>query len=545
MTQSRPRLPVLLVALALLSSGCFLRLSVANIDPYGDGQLRFGAGLANCSEFDDEVQCSYTVFDDEGFLVDITSTAELLSDYGFFGLLIDPVVLQVPADLVVIQAVYDRDGRIGQLLVEETPAFDAAPGETVTAEPGHKFLILDLPAGDIEDIGPGDARDGPTFGFTLSFNLPEPRPLQVKPMFTAHVMEEGRDYYPPLLPCVTDFAQVPPLDIPVDFTGQDITDAVVDLARANAPLACQDRVYSFATGPVTRLAGPDRIATSIATSQASHGSLSAAAVVLARADAFPDALAGAPFARAQGGPILLTASDALDPRVAEEITRLLAPGSTVFLLGGTAALSDGVAQAVTDLGYGVERLAGANRFATAAAIAGHVAQPRGPLFIADGGTFQAALLAGNAAARDFTAVLLTDGAAMPAETQAFIDAHPELERVAVGTPAVTADPAADGVPGEDPARLSVDLAMRVWGTDVATVAVASATAFPDGLTGGPHSADRQAPLLLTDPQSLSQPLRDHLTANPTVDRVFVYGGEAAVSADVADELRGLVSSPDD
>src|SRR5690242_17551229 len=67
---------------------------------------------------------------------------------------------------------------------------------------------------------------------------------------------------------------------------------------------------------VQRVAGPTRIGTAIATSQdefATGGS--ARAVVLARADNFPDALAGGPLAAAKGGPLLLTPSNALDPTV--------------------------------------------------------------------------------------------------------------------------------------------------------------------------------------------------------------------------------------
>ena len=264
--------------------------------------------------------------------------------------------------------------------------------------------------------------------------------------------------------------------------------------------------------------------------------------MLARADAFPDALAGGPFARAQGAPILLTATDALDERTATELQRLLEPGSTVFLLGGQAALSDAVAAQVAALGYAVERLAGSNRFATAAAIADYPAQVAGPLYLADGGTFQAALLAGNAAARDFSAVLLTDGSQLPAETAAFLDAHADLPRIAVGPAAATADPSAEAVPGDDPAALSANLAERVWGADVTTVAVASAATFPDGLTGGPHSATRAAPLLLTDPAALSAPARTYVESHPHLTRAFLYGGDAAVAAAVSDELAALLTA---
>ena len=72
---------------------------------------------------------------------------------------------------------------------------------------------------------------------------------------------------------------------------------------------------------------------------------SAQAVVLARADLFPDALAGAPLAVAKGGPLELTSLSGpsfIDPRTVTEIQRVLTPGKTIFVLGGPAAIVDNV-----------------------------------------------------------------------------------------------------------------------------------------------------------------------------------------------------------
>ena len=236
--------------LGLLSTGCFLRLSTAYIDPYGDGQLRFESGLVNCaSTTSSSASAASTAPSTRMASLEITSTADLIADYGLFGALIDPVVLQVPEDVTVIQGTYDREGRSGHSRSGGRSCSTRLPGETVVAEPGHVFLILDLPADAAADVPDGDAQDGPTFGFTLSFRVPNHDLWRSRRMFTAHVVEDGRDFYPPLLPCTTDFAQVPSFEIPMAFTGENIGPAIVDLARELAPLACQDRVYQFATGP--------------------------------------------------------------------------------------------------------------------------------------------------------------------------------------------------------------------------------------------------------------------------------------------------------
>ncbi len=119
-----------------------------------------------------------------------------------------------------------------------------------------------------------------------------------------------------------------------------------------------------------RLAGPDRIDTAIAISKRGHATdRSAKGAVLARSDAFADALAGAPFAARHDGPLLLTPSSSLDQRVAAELRRAVAPGSTVYLLGGTGALSAEVEAAVRADGFTPRRIAGANRYETSVAAA--------------------------------------------------------------------------------------------------------------------------------------------------------------------------------
>ncbi len=128
------------------------------------------------------------------------------------------------------------------------------------------------------------------------------------------------------------------------------------------------------TPPVLRLGGAGRIDTAIQISQdyiADVGSTqgTATSVVLARSDSFPDALAGGPLAVAKAGPLLLTPPGSLDPRVLTEIKRVLAPGATVYLMGGEGALSAAVATEVTQAGYVTQRFAGTDRFDTALKVA--------------------------------------------------------------------------------------------------------------------------------------------------------------------------------
>ncbi len=91
-------------------------------------------------------------------------------------------------------------------------------------------------------------------------------------------------------------------------------------------------------------------------------------VVIATGESFADALAAGPALYATGYPLVLTPSAGLTPAAKSTLTAL---GAThAIILGGTAAVSAQVESQLTTIGIHVDqRLAGADRTATAAAIA--------------------------------------------------------------------------------------------------------------------------------------------------------------------------------
>ncbi|MBO1911519.1 cell wall-binding repeat-containing protein, partial [Microvirga sp. 3-52] len=122
-------------------------------------------------------------------------------------------------------------------------------------------------------------------------------------------------------------------------------------------------------GEIDRIFGSDRFQTAIEISR--NGWESADTVILARGDNFADALAGVPLAHSVDAPILLTQTKKLTEGVLEEIERLGA--SIVIVLGGESAVSETVENKLSKANLTVERASGANRFATAAAIANLIA----------------------------------------------------------------------------------------------------------------------------------------------------------------------------
>jgi cell wall-associated NlpC family hydrolase len=169
---------------------------------------------------------------------------------------------------------------------------------------------------------------------------------------------------------------------------------------------------------VVRIAGVDRYATAAALSQVTFPQ-GANVVYIATGSAFPDALAAA-GAAGGNGPVLLARQNALPASTAAEVRRL-AP-SIVHVVGGVDAIGNAVLNAIPAR---VDRIAGGDRFATAAALSA-IAFPQGApvAYVATSADYPDALSAAASAARNGP-VLLTSLWNAPASTVA------ELQRLGV------------------------------------------------------------------------------------------------------------------
>jgi hypothetical protein len=293
---------------------------------------------------------------------------------------------------------------------------------------------------------------------------------------------------------------------------------------------------------VQRISGATRFDTAIATSQDQFFvSGSAAAVVLTRADTYPDALAGVPLAAKVGGPLLLTSSNSLSDAVRAEIIRVLPAGGPVYILGGTSAVSAAVATTITGLGFVVHRLAGANRFATAVAGAGGPGHPT-TVFEATGLNFPDALAGGPAAIEAGAAILLTNGSVPAAETTAYLAAHTGGTHYALGGPAAAADPTATAISGADRYQTAALVAETFFHTP-AVAGVATGTNFPDALAAGPDLASRDAPLLLVPPVGVLPPgtTGQLLEYAQTLRSALVFGGTTSISDAVGAQVGTLAN----
>lgn len=72
-----------------------------------------------------------------------------------------------------------------------------------------------------------------------------------------------------------------------------------------------------------------------------------------------------------------------------------------------------------------------------------------------------------------------------------------------------------------------------------TAVLASETNYPDALAASSLAGDRNAPILLTDPKSLSEETKARLKRiNPQI--LFIVGGEAAVFSKVGKNVEELL-----
>ena len=301
-----------------------------------------------------------------------------------------------------------------------------------------------------------------------------------------------------------------------------------------------------------RVAGVDRYATAAEVARLLKPSGSTDAVLAAAHD-FPDALAGAPLAGAKDAPVLLTGRTALPAATAQALSDLGV--DRVTILGGTSAVGPAVEAQLRDAGYLVERVAGGDRFATAAAVAravyaenagGNFPSARRAVFVANGLRFPDALAASAPAAAGPAQIpiVLVASDRVPAVTaQVLRDLQVDLALV-VGGPAAVSESVRQalersgvntvrigGQTRTDTATSVAAFAQEYLGFDAHSLLLARGDDFADALAAGPLGGARRDPLLLTrDVDGLSPPTARYLaTQCGAVQVVRAVGGREAVS----------------
>ncbi len=242
----RIRLWAALGLVTVSTTGCFLRLLLGYevAESLGEEiELIISAVFANAttatcsvSPFGGFVECTYT-FESSEFpgIADETSTAQLISEFGLFGALIDPVVLELPAGVTGITGTYtDGGANFGDLLVY--PSLSYVPvddNRTLTPGPGKQLVVVDFPE--------GIPVDGVDYQMSLSFQQLVPAgtgPTPIRALLTGKFRAGPKTYYPPMLPCTSDIASLPVITLPRAATFQPLT-------LPGGFQGCDDERYTF------------------------------------------------------------------------------------------------------------------------------------------------------------------------------------------------------------------------------------------------------------------------------------------------------------
>lgn len=296
---------------------------------------------------------------------------------------------------------------------------------------------------------------------------------------------------------------------------------------------------------VIRVAGSDKYGTSAAVSRSSFAPGVAVAYV-ASGNGYVDALSGGPAAGFTNGPVLLVGQTAVPAIIQAELQRL--KPQRIVILGGDAVVSASVEQQLRTFTAGsVTRLAGADRFATSAAISTTFPAGVSVAYVATGRNFPDALSGAALAASSAAGgpMLLVESDSIPPLIKAELTRLRPGRIVILGGSAVISDSVQQQLAGFTAGAVSRLSGTDRYGTSAAisaqfpagtgTVYVATGTNFPDALTGAPAAGLQGAPVLLVDPNSIPAPVVAELTRlNPV--RIIILGGLAAVSASVAAAL---------
>ncbi len=296
-----------------------------------------------------------------------------------------------------------------------------------------------------------------------------------------------------------------------------------------------------------------------------------------------DAISVAGLAGFLDAPVLLTPSDSLNGGVADFIEDYGV--QTIHVLGGPAAVSDSVVEAIEGLANKptVNRIFGDDRYATAAAVASNLGggaawcgSAEAAAILANGGdvSLAYAMAISPVANRLQLPLLLTAQDELPSATEDFITDQ-DIEHVVImgGESSVSDDVSAaltsagvdtvTRIDGDSPAAASAALAKLstngcsadLGSVSSDTVALVAESGLPDGVAASPVLASSYqngalVPMLIVG-DSLPASVSDYLASTPALSggnklhlNIVAIGGNAAVSGEVMQAALAAAASAD-
>lgn len=260
-------------------------------------------------------------------------------------------------------------------------------------------------------------------------------------------------------------------------------------------------------------------------------------IIVADGRNYPDALTGSYLAKVKDAPILLV-NDGSASMIREYIKQNLKSGGTVYILGGTGAVSGSFEKSVRNTGASVKRLAGKSRYDTNISILKEAGVTKGDLLICSGGGFADSLSASAAG----LPILLTGDTVSP-EQKAYLNSL-SIDKIYIigGTGAVkesVEDTAkrygtVERLAGKSRYDTSEAVAKKFFSGKASAAVIAYGQNFPDGLAGGPLAMTLDAPLLLAENGAYSQAAG--FVEKEGIKKGIVMGGRSLISDSVFNRI---------
>ncbi|MDI6914482.1 MAG: cell wall-binding repeat-containing protein [Desulfitobacteriaceae bacterium] len=304
---------------------------------------------------------------------------------------------------------------------------------------------------------------------------------------------------------------------------------------------------------VKRFSGLTRIDTALEIAKANYSG-KVANVILATADNYPDALAGSVLAYKLNAPILLVGgTDADQEKVLDYMKSNLDSAGTVYILGGTGAVSGAVEAKVTASGFKhITRLGGADRYETSVKIAGQLDIKTGtPIVLVSGENYPDALSISSSAAVMQSPILLVQNDGLSDAVKQEITAIKPAKVYIIGLQGVISTAVENQVAqitgltqtnivrigGADRYETSLAVA-KYFNLSGQNVCLATGNDFPDALAGSVYAANYNASIILVD-KTLSDNETTYLI-NRKLPGATILGGEGAVSQNVKQQISELM-----
>jgi subtilisin family serine protease len=382
------------------------------------------------------------------------------------------------------------------------------------------------------------------------------------------------------------------LKYPVDLSQSSAAGILFDLAASLEPgydflvpiastdggsnwSAIENVAYTGSTAAVKRLADKDRFTTAVQIAREGYDPAGnktwpgVDSVIIASGDdrAAADPLAAAGLCWAYDAPLLLVSASFTPVQVKAAIKEIAAQNAgrvNVYIVGGPVSVPDSrysdIANYVGWSELSKKRVAGSDRYATAAAIARQMRNAKGAtdkVLIANGADstkFFDALALSPIAAQNGYPIIPVSATSVPSASRSILREIGPNEVIIGGGPKTvtsTAKSSIKSITGVTPQQwygpdryytataIANNAVARGWLSDQA---VGVAAKLPDALTGGSMVGSQNGVLLITQSDRLTNTTAGWIASHSgSISDAYVFGGTKSVVPAVQDRLTGLVA----